>query len=126
MYTCFLRKHEIAQKWILKIMFGKSFRFSTDLFLGENEFFDLSQLHFQSLCSYHFKVRNDLVNIEHEHKTRFSQQCFMVPKMNKTIDQRMLIFLGPRVINILPESTKNITRYTKFKNSIKKYQNKML
>lgn len=50
----------------------------------------------------------------------------MVPKMNKTIDQRMLIFLGPRVINILPESTKNITRYTKFKNSIKKYQNKML
>ncbi len=44
-----------------------------------------------------------------------------VPRMNKSIGQRALCYLGPKTFNSLPSEIKNIPTYQLFKSHLKKY-----
>lgn len=50
LHNCYSKKVEIVQKWILKVMIRKTYRFPREQLFQESGVVDLRQLYFESLC----------------------------------------------------------------------------
>ena len=106
--NCYLKKLEVIQKWILKIIYDRSYTYpSGDALYIESKVFDIRQLFCHALILYFKKHKNKLTRVDHVYDTRTKEVAVTQPKMPKTIGKRSFIYLGPRKYNILPEVIKN-------------------
>lgn len=99
----FLTAPFVAQKYIIKIMFFKDKRFSTELLFQECGLLTLEQLYIKSLIRYMIKSLDFRKSIQHNQNTRnVCCQNVVVPQTRLSIVQRHICFLGPKIYNTLP------------------------
>lgn len=99
----FLTAPFVAQKYIIKIMFLKEKRFSTELLFQECGLLTLEQLYIKSLIRYMIKSPSFRKSIQHSQNTRNVRcQNVVVPQTRLSIVQRHICFLGPKIYNTLP------------------------
>lgn len=90
----FIRKLQVAQRRILKIIYRKPIRFSTDMLFNELKILDIRQIYFYNLMTLLF----------HNHNTRFKANfSIKTTRSNKTIGQRSSCYLLSRAYNFLPK-----------------------
>lgn len=109
---------EKAQKWILKIIYNKSYTYPTEMLYGESGVFDIRQLFCFSLLVKQHTYKEVVVPI-HNYSIRNMTDKVRVPKAGKTITQRSFYYLGPRIYNSLPTELKTINSILLFKKKIK-------
>lgn len=100
-----MNKLKITQKLILKIIFNKPFRFSTDSLFAESNIFDLNKLYLFAIGQYIYLSRhkNYLQFSEHLYFTRSKEKnnCKLT-KHYKTISARQLNVIAPKLYNEFP------------------------
>lgn len=116
-----LKQLEITQKWILKIIFNKTYMFPSDQLYEESGMFDIRQLFFKHLAIRQYKEKDNLVFAEHEHFTRQGHNQVVVPRACKTVGQRCHSYLAPRVYNAIPEEIKQVNTCYLFKKKLGKW-----
>lgn len=115
----YLKKLEIIQKWIIKIILGKCYTYPSNDLYREANIFDLRQLFCQNMLIHQYKNKADLKNIEHDYNTRHKEQAIQVPRTDKTIGQRCYYYIGPRIYNEVPIEIKRINSISLYKTKIK-------
>lgn len=114
---CHLRKVEIVQKWVLKIIMGRKKTYSTSRIYQESGVMTVTQLYvMQSIIDAH-KNNSTLQTCQHTYGTR-SRQNVIVPRARKAIGQRHYTYLSPRLYNSAPSEFKTIWNLKRFKTKI--------
>lgn len=116
-----LNKLEITQKWILKIILNKPYRFPTDELFRIAAVMDMRQLFFLALAVHQRKNIMSASFNEHGHDTRNRGQLILLPTSCGTKGQRSHLFLAPRVYNGIPQVLKIPSIMTAFKKKIKSW-----
>lgn len=116
---CYLQNLNILQKWILKIIYGKNKTFSSEQLFKESGIFDIRQLFCLNILTNIFKNKIDIKQIKHNYSTRQKQNKCHHPRSSKTVGQRNITYLAPRIYDLLPTELKNIRNYTTYKTKIK-------
>lgn len=121
--NCFLKNLETTQKWILKVIYGKSYDYpSNDLYL-DSRVFDPRQLYCEKILTETHKDKNNMKRKAHKYEIRRKEKLIQVPKMRKTIGQRCHQYIGPKIYNSLPDYMTNLTSLTLFKKKVKNWIN---
>ncbi|KAJ8947516.1 hypothetical protein NQ318_004993 [Aromia moschata] len=101
-----LKRLEVIQKKILKIIYSREAPYSSEELYRESEVLDIRKLYFLSVILYQYKNKNSLLDIKHNYPTRCRLNTYQVPSCHKTIGQKNLLHLGPRLYNSIPENIK--------------------
>lgn len=113
---------EITQKYFLKIMLNKVRTYPSNDLYNESKVLDIRQLYFNKILALQYKNRNHLKNLEHNYLTRYKKtREVQVERANKTIGQRSVNFMAPRIFSCLPQKTKNLNNINLFKRHVKNW-----
>lgn len=108
LYRNSLKQLNVVQNYILKVMYRKRRRYSTDLLYSE-EIFNVRSLYVLSACIYVHKSLDLKVIINHSYETRGKVNKHLeIPNVNKSINQRFVNYLAPKFYNIIPDEIKQI------------------
>ena len=112
---------EVAQKYVIKIMYFKNKRYPTGLLFQESGLFNLEQLYIKSIVRYMLKNQCYKNMLQHNLNTRnVANNNVFVPAMSHSATQRHICFVGPKLYNVLPLQFKNKS-YTKVKQKLKNW-----
>lgn len=114
-----LKRVEIVQKTIIKIMYKKPTTYPTDQMYKETKIMDSRQLFFVQCNIQQHKNKQNLTQPSHNYNIRHNN--YVVPYMKKTVGQKSYTYLGPKLYNSLPLFLKSITSQNSFKYQIKQY-----
>lgn len=121
MYRNSLQKINIAQNYILKIIFKKHRRYHTNLLYTE-DICNVRSLYFHSLCIYAFKNKTFENYTSSVHHTRSTvNESLSTPRFRRNISHRFLTYTLPKVCNLLPIEIKHIKNLKKFATLSKKF-----
>lgn len=115
----YLRKLELTQKRIIKIMYNKEPTYSTDSLYQETSIMDPRQIYFLSLSVMQYS--NSKIKIHHEYNTRNKSNLVPAKQIYKTIGQRSHVFLAPKIYNFIPETLKILSSNKLFKKGVMKF-----
>ncbi|KAJ8976091.1 hypothetical protein NQ317_011580 [Molorchus minor] len=87
---CYYKKLEVIQKWILKIIYSKCYTYDSDDLFKESGLMDTRQLFGVALILHQ---RKNIVSIEHLYSTRYKINKVFVPKMAKTVGDKLNLFI---------------------------------
>lgn len=118
---CYLNKLEVLQKWILKIIFNKNKKYSSDRLFTEAKVLDIRQLYFFNILMLVHKNKIILHTVSHDKNTRYKKDCMVVPISRKEIGHKSINFLAPKFFNLLPNNLKEIIFLRSFKTKLKDY-----
>lgn len=116
-----LKSLQCVQKWILKIIYNKNYRYESEAIFNDANVLDVRQLYFQTLILNHFKLKNILKPIDHKYETRFKSKTTFIQKTEKTIGQRCHTYLGPVTQAEIPEFLRNINSISLLKKKLKQW-----
>lgn len=114
-----LSQLEKIQKYILKIIYKKTYTYPSDQLFLESEMFDIRQLFCLAILIRQHKNKSELDEIKHTHHTRYRTYSTRVPKTEKTIAQRCYSYLGPKIYNIIAPAMKSINSVHLFRKKVK-------
>lgn len=115
-----LKRLEIIQKRILKIILHKQITYPSEQLFEELHVFDIRQLYFYALALKTFSEKRD--KITHKHHTRIKNQMNLpTVLMRTTTGQRSHSYLGPKVFNSIPKIVRDENSSHKFKNKLRKF-----
>lgn len=109
----------VMQKWILRVIFKKNIRYSSEMLFTENNLLDIRQIFCERMLIYIYKNKIPIQPIEHTYNTRTRTNHINVPLREKTIGQRSVKFLAPKIYNLLPNDLKTLQSFKKFKHRVK-------
>lgn len=115
----YLLKLEVTQKWLLKIIYNKPYRYPSEKLFQESAVMNLRQLYMLVLAVHQFKNISSAEFNEHLHGTRHRGRMILIPRTMKTIGQRSHTFLSPRVYNYIPACIKASNSLKIFKLKLK-------
>lgn len=100
----------ITQKWILKIIFNKPFRYPTDLLFQDSAVFNVRLLYAYAMCMELYKNKHSLLTFaDHSYTTReIEARKARSDKTNKHIGQHVYTYLSTKVYNVIPGEIKLI------------------
>lgn len=112
-----LKTLNVIQNTLLKILFKKNRRYSTEVLYRETTVMNVRQLYTYSCLMYIFETGKQGV------ESRNTRSCsnITVPFYRTTLLQRFVFFDGPKIFNSLPPEIKNINNKAKYKKEITKY-----
>lgn len=114
-----LKPVSVAQKTVLKIIYDKRSRFSTDELFKETGVFTPRMLYFNAVAITAYKMKS-LVTLRHDYLTRFiEQRPYLVPQPYKTAFQRTFPYIAPKLLSFLPPEYKTLNSVTLFKKRVK-------
>lgn len=116
-----LKSVETLQKRFFKIILNKSIVYPSDQLLDEIKIFDIRQHYFYTVCIHTYRNKHILRLPDHDYNTRQKSHNFVVKFMQKTIGQRSLSFLGPKIFSSLPHEITTLSTLNKFKKECKSY-----
>lgn len=120
-YDNHIKKLEIVQKWMLKIILKKEYTYPTELLFQLAEVLDIRQLYSAAIIN-HLKTNKQKETVQHRHDTRHkAKTSLVIPKPQKTLMKRSFLFIGPHLYNKLPLDLKVINSTKLFKNRLKKW-----
>lgn len=103
-----LKKLEIAQKWVIKIILNKNKRYPTELVYKDSGLFSINQLYIKAIVRFMLKTTYYRENITHEHNTRVvAQDHVALQNPRHTVCQQHIYSVGPKVYNSLPNTIKS-------------------
>ena len=111
----YLKNINNLQKWILRIIYGKSRNYPSDDIYKISEIFDLRQLFSLKILLFSFKNKKLYKPVQHQYTTRNKENNYQNSKATKTIGQKCYSYLGSRLYNRLPKQTKNTNKLHIFK-----------
>lgn len=123
LYKNSLYNLEVIQNSIIKIIFKKPKRYSTDLIYQETGLFSIKKMYaYQCVLWVHkYNVSNIL---SYTTQTRaVKEQSIQVPFFKKSHIQRFVFYYGPKIYNLLPLEIKNIKNHIRFKKELKVFIN---
>ena len=111
-YSSVLYNVEILQKSLIKIIYRKTRRHSTDLLFRESGLLSIKQIYVSSIIR-HMKESNKYKkNISHNITTRLiANENVAIPVTNLGATQRHINYIGPRIYNLLPLEINNKNKY---------------
>lgn len=118
-----LRKLQVAQKYILKVMAKKTYTFPTDALYKETKTLDIRQLYCIRTLIKQYKKTSELAHHTHSYQTRHKKNA-VLPKTKKSILQRSFKYIGPKLYNYIPESIKTLPFHI-FKKKVKNWTTEM-
>lgn len=122
MYTSNIKPLQIVQNYIVKIILNKPRLYSTSL-LYTTEISDIRSLYILEVCNFIHstpKIKNNIVR--HNYQTRMlTNQMLNIPPSKKSINQRFVSYLGPKLFNMIPHDVRNIPNRKKFNLLLKAY-----
>lgn len=111
----------IVQKWLLKIIYDKNYRYPSDALYIEAAIFDAKQLFWFNTLSITFSNRSKNNLIPHSYPLRRRELTINVPRMHKTIGQKSHLYVGPKIFNVLPKEVVNCQNINIFKKRLKEW-----
>ncbi|KAK9872899.1 hypothetical protein WA026_020252 [Henosepilachna vigintioctopunctata] len=115
-----LKKLETVHKWVIEIIWVKSYQYPSDELYKVSQLLDIRQLYYMALSRYQRQnISNASLNI-HNHNTRIRGKLLKYPPMTKTIGQRSFQFLAPRVYNTIPNEIKQLKTHKSFANKLRR------
>lgn len=113
---------ERIQKRILKIIYKKPLRYSSDLLYSESKLMDIRQLFCKVTLIFLHTNRQYTSSVTHAYETRgrVAANVFL-PRAQKSIGQKCFVYIGPRIQNIIPNFLKNINSINLFKKKVKNW-----
>jgi hypothetical protein len=118
-----IKSLNIAQKHILKLMLNKRKHHPTDTTYFESNVFDVRQIFLYNLIMHYRKNQTHSENINtNPYETRFKlSHKILIPSINKSFGSRHGRFIGPHIINLIPEDLIHIHSNSHFKICIKEW-----
>lgn len=116
---CHLKKINILQKWIMKIIYQKDITFPTDELYSISQFFDIRQLYCYKILVNIHQGKIPLYPVDHPYKTRNRDCAVKIPKCNKSAMQKSVTYLGPKLYNIIPVELRMTNNKNTFKRKLK-------
>lgn len=105
-----LKKLEVLQKKILKIMFKKENTYPSKALFKESGLLDIRQLYMCNTLMYLYKNKHLMKKVDHQYETRNKAELFIqVDRMKKALGQRSLRYQARRIFNAIPEVYKKYT-----------------
>ena len=102
-YQTHLKKVEILQKRIIKLILGKSRLFPTEELYEEFKVMDPRQLYMHSIILHIYNHKHILRSITHRYETRAKENMdHQTENSKKRIGQRSFYYLAARTFNSLP------------------------
>lgn len=102
-----LKKLEIIQKKILKIIYNKDNTYPSDSLFKETTLLDIRQTYFLNVVLHIYKNNSIIHSTQHNYNTRYKlDDNIQIALKNKTIGQRSLSFLSIIIFNFLPVTYK--------------------
>ena len=114
-----LRKLEIAQKRIIKIIYDKDRMYPSNELYRETNVFDAHQLYFIHCATAFHKLRISKNTVRKPYKTR--SDLIEVPRMRTARGQRSFNYLGVKLYNSLPSTVRYCNSRTLFRRRLMEY-----
>lgn len=115
LYTNALNMLNITQNTILKIIYKKNKRYSTNQLYLDSKTLNIRLLYVRSCILFVHKQKTKFHQISHAHYTRNnSYKNIIAQKVTKSQCQRFINFYGPKFYNMLSPNIRNITKITHF------------
>lgn len=113
-YNNTLKKLSVTQNAVLKIMFRKPYRFSTEKLYTDYNVLSVRNLYAHSTLNYIIKISHPINNILNVYTTRSTlQQNIDIPFMPDNVTQRFITYYGPVMFNSLPADIKSYSNNPK-------------
>lgn len=110
---------KVALKWIIKIIFNKYYRFSSEKLFEESKLFTFQHLYFLSLANYHHQYKHMFPQIDNLYNTRLKEQSTLISKVEIIKNQKFLTYLSPIIYREIPNEIKHITNIFLFQKKVK-------
>lgn len=99
-------------KLLIRIILKKPPLFPSKELFKEFTVLQLEQLYTRTILSFYHRHPEIQNPIEHSYRTRSQDdQSVKIPKMSKTFGQKHMVFLAPKLFNLLPPELKAINTY---------------
>lgn len=119
-YECHMKRVEIIQKWLLRVIYSKPLLFPSDELYAMSGVMNPHQLYITQILSAVFSGKIDLQPIECSYETR-NKNCIFTPRAEKRIGQRCFSYLAPRIYREIPRELRNEKNIGKRKRLIKEW-----
>lgn len=120
-YNTVLNKLNVAQKYILKIIFKKNKRFPTNLLFSEDTV-NIRTLYINCICNFVYRCKSKLNYVDHTIETRTkSDKKLKLPKNLTTANKKFIDYLAPKSFNLLPKDIKSINNKKTFSKKCNQY-----
>lgn len=111
----------VAQKYLIKIMYFKNRRYSSELLFHECRLLTVDQIYLLAAIRFMLKTNYYKREITHELNTRnVARHNVIVPLVGSSATQRHLYFVGPKIYNLLPTCFRT-KEYFQIKNKLKEW-----
>lgn len=111
---------KVMQNTLLKILFGKNRRHSTEQLYAELEALNVRQLYTYRCLLWMFDNKNKTPIPLHGQNTRCAEHL-RAPFFQRTHFQRFVFYQGPKIFNLLQPEVRGLTNRRKFKQNILTY-----
>jgi len=115
-YENSLKSLEVAQKRILKIVFGLDVHFPSHLLFTQSNILNIRNLYYKTSLIQSIKnnVLKDNNSIIYQTRFRYNQNLIL-SRMNREIGKRSFLYVGQKVFNMLPQELKLKIKLPNFK-----------
>ena len=93
-----LKQLNSIQKWIIRIIFGKSIIYPSELLYKESQLFDAKQLFYLKISLKTFNNKINIKQIEHNYDTRTKQNSCLKPRSTKPLVKNHIPIWSPEYI----------------------------
>lgn len=120
LYDNQLKKVNILQKRILKIMYQKEITYPSHLIYELSKVLDARQIYTLKIVCDIYKKKLPMDTLQHHYNTR-GENRYGRPRSKKKIGQRYYAHIAPRLMDLIPGELMLIKNYVKFKKSAKQW-----
>lgn len=121
LYTRSLKKLNVIQNSILKIMYNKKRDYPTKL-LYTNEILNIRSLYILNVCIYTHKKDELKAFVNNIYNTRSTaEEHIKIPTSSKNVNKRFVTYLSPKFYNLIPLKIRLLRSFKNFCNTCKKY-----
>lgn len=125
LYESSLNPLNVTQNMIIKVMLKKNKRYPTSQLYLENNIFNIRLLYVQSSIIFIHIHKDKFQQMAQSYITRaVSNENLIIKKFEKTLCQHFIIYLGPKLYNLVPINIRNIRRLPYLKKKATEYISK--
>lgn len=120
-FSSIMNPLQVAQNTILKIILKKNRLYSTQKIYQETQVLKVRSI-FVYRCLRWTQMNLSELNLRNSAPTRsVSNLQVKIPLMHKTLVQKSVFFLGPKLYNLLPNSLREISNNKEFRVALREY-----
>lgn len=120
-YKTHMKRVEVIQKWLLRIIYGKPLLFPSDGLYNISRIMNPHQLFALDMLLAIYMKRINILKSDYNYETRNKKNQYLVPRAEKRIGQRCCTYLAPRIHSTIPRKLKEIKSFYAYKREMKNW-----